>query len=56
MVDDVVDQRNRIAHGDFDTAGAPSDLQNMINLVKLYCRTADQVVGDWFRDKGCPIR
>ncbi len=56
MIDHVVDQRNKIAHGDFDTAGAPTDLRNMIGLVKSYCRTTDEVVCDWFRDRGCPIR
>ena len=29
MIDDVVDQRNKIAHGDFVTAGAPTDLLGM---------------------------
>ncbi len=56
MVDHVVDQRNKIAHGDFVTAGAPADLQDMSVLVKLYCRSLDNVVGNWFRSRGCPIR
>ena len=56
MIDHVVDQRNKIAHGDFDTAGAPTDLWNMIGLVKLYCRTTDEVVCSWFKGRGCPIR
>jgi hypothetical protein len=56
MVDHVVDQRNKIAHGDFVTAGVPSDLENMCNFVRMYCRTTDQIVGNWFRKVGCPIR
>ena len=56
MVNHVVDQRNKISHGDFDTAGAPTDLQDMTRLVKLYCRTTDEIVCDWFRERGCTIR
>lgn len=56
MVDQVVDQRNKIAHGDPVTTGTPYDLEDMLKFVKLYCRTVDQVVGDWFRSVGCPIR
>ena len=56
MVDHVVDQRNKIAHGDFVTAGTPADLQDMCRLVRLYCRSLDKVVGDWFKSRGCSIR
>ena len=56
MVDHVVDQRNKIAHGDFVTAGTPADLQDMCRLVGLYCRSLDKVVGNWFKTKGCSIR
>lgn len=56
MLDQVVDQRNRIAHGDAITTGTPTDLAQMMTLVKLYCREADSSVGDWFRSIGCPIR
>ncbi|MBX3057821.1 MAG: hypothetical protein KF770_15255 [Anaerolineae bacterium] len=56
MVNQVVDQRNKIAHGDFATAGSPSDLNDMIRLSKSYCRAVDKVVADWFKQQGCPIR
>ena len=56
MIDHVVDQRNKIAHGDPLVYGTPSELSDMCRLVLLYCRQTDQVVGDWFRSKGCPIR
>ena len=56
MVDDVVEQRNKIAHGDPVTAGTPSGLRDMHDYVKLYCRSTDQVAGGWFKSKGCPIR
>lgn len=56
MVDHIVDQRNKIAHGNFVTSGTPRDLEDMLRLLRLYCRNLDKVVGDWFRSKGCPIR
>lgn len=56
MIDHVVDQRNRIAHGDMVTTETPSDLANMIQLVKQYCRETDHVVGNWFRSQNCVIR
>ena len=56
MVDNVVDQRNKIAHGDSVTTATPSDLVNMLELVRLFCRSTDVVVGNWFKTIGCPIR
>ncbi len=56
MVNHVVDQRNKIAHGDQVTAGSPQDLKDMAVLVKTYCRTLDTAVGDWFSSLGCAIR
>ena len=56
MVDQVVDQRNKIAHGDHIVTGTPSDLRNMTTLVTKFCRTTDDVVARWFRGQGCSIR
>jgi hypothetical protein len=56
MVDQVVTQRNAIAHGDMITTGTPADLDEMIKRVKLYCRETDQVVGNWFTAQCCAIR
>ena len=56
MIDHIVDQRNKIAHGDHSTAGTPIDLQEMYRLLKVYCASTDKVVGDWFKMIGCPIR
>lgn len=56
MLDQVIHQRNKIAHGDTITAGTPTDLSQMLILVKQYCREADCAVADWFRTIGCPIR
>lgn len=52
MMRDVVLQRNQIAHGDFSTTGAPSDLEDMVTWADLYCRTADEIVCAWFGGKG----
>lgn len=56
MVNNVVHQRNAIAHGDRRVILSSADLRQMSIDVKLYCRTTDEVVGDWFRDEVCPIR
>lgn len=56
MVEQVVIQRNRIAHGDFSEYGTPADLEQMCKYVRLYCRHTDLVVGNWFKSIGCSIR
>ncbi len=56
MVDQVVYQRNKIAHGDPIVTSTPIDLAAMIRLVRLFCRATDQVVATWFTSKRCPIR
>lgn len=56
MVDQVVDQRNKIAHGDLFAVATPIDVQNMLFFVKQYCNSVDNVVANWFSSKGCPIR
>ena len=56
MVDQVVDRRNKIAHGDLLAFGTPNDLEEMSRLIRIYCRHTDQVVGNWFKSVGCIIR
>ena len=56
MLDQVVHQRNKIAHGDDVTTSTYQDLEDMIKLVKIFCHTTDRVVGSWFARNGCPIR
>ena len=56
MVNNVVDQRNKIAHGDVTTTSTPQDLVDMLNLIHLFCRSTDEVIGNWFSKLGCPIR
>ena len=56
MVDNVVDQRNKIAHGDVSTTSTPKDLEDMLDLIYLFCRSTDEVVGNWFSELDCPLR
>jgi hypothetical protein len=56
MVNNVIDQRNKIAHGDLIVTATPQDLANMMQLVQLFCRSMDGVVATWFSNLRCPIR
>lgn len=56
MVDNVIDQRNKIAHGDPVATATPKDVADMLRLVRVFCRATDDVVGNWFRATGCLIR
>ena len=56
MIDNVVEQRNKIAHGNIVATSTPQDVKAMLDLVYVFCRTTDVVVGNWFNGVGCPIR
>jgi hypothetical protein len=56
MVDNVIDQRNKIAHGDAVVTSTPNDVADMLRLVRLFCRASDDVIGRWFKSAGCVIR
>ena len=56
MVDNVANEKNKIAHGYVTTITTPGDLADMLNLTHLFCRSTDKVIGDWFKKIGCPIR
>lgn len=56
MVDQVVEQRNKIAHGDIVTTATPSDLKAMIDLVHRYSVNLDRCVATWFGRIHCPLR
>ena len=56
MVDRVVSVRNSIVHGDALAEVTPTELEEMRELVTMYCRNTDDVVGDWFKNKGCVLR
>lgn len=56
MVDAVVDLRTKIAHGETGIVPTPIDVSNMILLVKLFCRSSDDIVSNWFKSHRCIIR
>lgn len=59
MINNIVDRRNKIAHGDIDnmTIPTPKDIEDMLNLVGKFFEATDTAVGDWFeKELGCSIR
>ena len=56
MVNQIVDRRNKIAHGDPIIGATPQDLRDMQKWLLKYCRTTDKVVCDWFKGIGCTLR
>ena len=56
MVDQIVDLRNKIAHGDPRVGATPQDIRDMQKWLMRYCQTTDKVVCDWFKGIGCTLR
>ena len=56
MINNVVNQRNKIAHGDTGLSSTPGDIDKMSELIRRFCRATDRVVGTWFKRNGCAIR
>lgn len=56
MIDAVVNTRNDIAHGDNSVKPTPSEVQNMEELTKTFCRTTDIIVCAYFKSKKCSLR
>ena len=56
MVETIVDDRNKIAHGDYQLAKSPSDIQDMILKARSFCRTADICVANACKQSGFSIR
>lgn len=54
-VDQTVDRRNKIAHGDPLATLTPSELKQYMSLVRKFCATADAVTTMHFRKVGCRI-
>ena len=55
-IDDMLEQRNKIAHGDPLATSTIPELDVMVKRVKSYCRTADCCSATYFRTKACPVR
>lgn len=56
MVDHVVDIRNKVAHGDNAATKTPSEVKDMIKLVRVYCMSTDRVFASWCGKNICKIR
>lgn len=56
MVDHLVDTRNKIAHGDPLATKTPSEVKDMIAIVKRYCSETDSLFATWWKANFCSIR
>ena len=56
MVDNLVDVRNKIAHGDPTSTKTPSEVGDITDIIKKYCATTDNVFASWCKQKMCAIR
>ncbi|MBU2999537.1 hypothetical protein KO491_06775 [Roseovarius nubinhibens] len=55
-LDQIVDTRNSIAHGEVSATKTPSEVKQMIETAKIFCRTTDKVFGLWCKQNLCTIR
>lgn len=56
MIDHLVDTRNKIAHGDPSATKTPSEVKDMMAIVKRYCSETDSVFATWWKTSFCSIR
>lgn len=56
MVDHLVDTRNKIAHGDLSATKTPTDVKEMILMIRDYCSATDSAFGAWCKANLCAIR
>jgi hypothetical protein len=54
-INQTIDRRNKIAHGDPLATLTPRDLRQYLSLVRKFCATADSVTTKHFRSIGCAI-
>jgi len=55
-LDQIVDTRNSIAHGDPAATKTPAEVKEMIELAKVFCRTVDGTFAEWCSANICSIR
>jgi hypothetical protein len=55
-LDQIVDVRNAIAHGEASAKKTPSEVRALVKSATIFCRTVDSAFGDWCRTNICPIR
>lgn len=56
MINQVVDTRNSIAHGDTNATKTPEDLKSTLRITMIFCRTTDDVFCSWFKSSLCSLR
>lgn len=56
MVDQLVDTRNKIAHGELTATKTPSEIKEMTKIIQTYCAATDSVFATWWKDNFCTIR
>ncbi|MDD9744054.1 MULTISPECIES: MAE_28990/MAE_18760 family HEPN-like nuclease [Marinovum] len=56
LIDHIVDVRNKIAHGDSTMSKTPTDLLESLPIVKLFCRTTDDLFSKWCSKHICKIK
>ena len=52
-INQIVDRRNKIAHGDSLATLTPSEMREYIDLARKFCATTDGVTTKHFRSMGC---
>lgn len=55
-LDQIVDTRNSIAHGDPSATKTPLEVRAMAGTAKTFCRATDSIFGAWCRGNLCSIR
>lgn len=52
----IVDARNAIAHGESSANKTPAELKYMMNTAKVFCRTTDTLFANWCSRQLCAVR
>lgn len=55
-LDQIVDARNSIAHGELAATKTPAEVGEMIDTAKVFCRTSDRIFANWCGNTLCKIR
>jgi hypothetical protein len=55
-IDQIVETRNAIAHGEASATRTPAEVKEMVTLAQVFCRTLDGSFGNWCKRALCSIR
>ncbi|MDF2367861.1 MAE_28990/MAE_18760 family HEPN-like nuclease [Sneathiella sp.] len=56
MIDQLVNMRNKIAHGDSNETSTPEEIKIIIEFVRRFCRATDVAFSNWCKNELCSIR